>query len=77
MRERSMVAMPAALSIRRIICPSIADSLESLEETTTAAGSAGAAVSASTATIPAHLVARVTSCTSRRLWLRRCPHVVG
>ena len=46
---RSTVWMPSAFSIRRIIWPIIADSLESFEETTTAACSWGDPVSASAA----------------------------
>src|SRR5204862_1165899 len=41
--------MPCAFSSSRIICPIIADSLESFEETTTAAASAGEAPRARTA----------------------------
>src|ERR1700730_6438707 len=44
---RSTVWIPFAFSSRRIISPIIADSLESFEETTTAAGSGGDTVSAS------------------------------
>src|SRR5467141_1403466 len=46
---RSTVWIPFAFSSRRIISPIIADSLESFEETTTAAGSGADTVSASAA----------------------------
>src|SRR5882724_8858275 len=46
---RSSVLIPDALSNRRIICPIITDSLESLEETTTVACDALAAPSTSSA----------------------------
>src|SRR5207237_10662414 len=46
---RSSVWIPCAVSRRRIISPIIADSLESLEEPTTAAGSGGDTLSASAA----------------------------
>jgi len=50
MRVRSTVGTPRALSSNRIICPSIADSLESFEETTTAASSGDARATASSVT---------------------------
>ena len=46
---RSTVAMPSAFSSSRIIWPIIADSLESFEDTTTAACDCGDAPSASAA----------------------------
>src|SRR6202163_267635 len=76
---RSTVQIPFEFSSRRIISPIIADSLESFEETTTAACSGGDTVSASAAAMHSdfRMFATRHPLPTVRADDRAAPHTVG